>query len=265
VNPDLEKLIELQDADRELARLEQEIAALPRRVAEIEAQLADARSRADSARASLKAGEMARRKLEGEIQAVQQKISKYKEQMLEVKTNEQYKALTHEVEYAEQQIRAAEDKILESMVDAEAKEKALHTAEADLKAETAEIEKEKAQARARTEEDQKLQAEWGAKRKALREGVSAELLRHYDRVLKLRGTALAEAIDHKCAACQVMLRPQVNNEVRTNDQIVICDSCHRILYFVAEHQTQPETKGKRRSQHEDEAETSAPVDQASGT
>ena len=74
----------------------------------------------------------------------------------------------------------------------------------------------------------------------------------FDRIMNinLRGTALAEAIDHKCAACQVMLRPQVDNEVRTNQQIVICDSCHRILYFVAEHQppeeAEPAADGRRR-------------------
>ncbi len=247
MNPDLEKLIQLQEADRELARLAQEIAALPRRVAAIEAKLADARARAEAARGALKSGELNRRKLESDIQGLQQKISKYKEQMLEVKTNEQYKALVHEVEYAEKEIRSCEDRILESMVDAEAKEKELRAAEAELKAETAEIDKEKAEARARTEEDEKLQAEWQAKRKALREDSSGEVLRHYDRVLKLRGSALAEAIDHKCAACQVMLRPQVNNDVRTNEQIVVCDSCHRILYFIAEHQTRPEEKHDKQS------------------
>jgi uncharacterized protein len=38
-------------------------------------------------------------------------------------------------------------------------------------------------------------------------------------------------VDHKCSACQVMLRPQVYNDVRTQEQILICDSCHRILWY----------------------------------
>ncbi len=77
----------------------------------------------------------------------QQKISKYRDQSLEVKTNEQYKALMHEIQFAEQDIRTNEDKILELMVNAEAREKHVKAAEAELKAETAEIEKEKVQAR----------------------------------------------------------------------------------------------------------------------
>ncbi|MGI9102864.1 MAG: zinc ribbon domain-containing protein [Terriglobales bacterium] len=231
MNPDIQNLKDLQDADREVSRLSQEIADLPKRVAAIEAQLAASKARKEKASTAIKAGEGVRRKLETQIQDLQQKISKYRDQMLAVKTNQEYKALTHEVEFAQQQIREAEDKILESMVSAELQEKDLKAAEAELKQETAEIEKEKAEARARTEEDQKQLADWNARRSKLRTAITADVLRHYDRVLKLRGSALAEAVDHKCSACQVMLRPQMYNDVRTNEQFIICDSCHRILWY----------------------------------
>ena len=94
----------------------------------------------------------------------------------------------------------------------------------------AEIEKEKVEARQRTAEDEKQLAEWNAKREKARAGVDADLLRQYDRVAKHRGTGLSEARDHKCLACQVMLRPQTYNEVRAGAQVVICESCQRILY-----------------------------------
>jgi predicted nucleic acid-binding Zn-ribbon protein len=229
---DLEKLIQLQQADREIQRLEDEIAALPRRVAAIEAKLADTKAAVEKARAAIKADEGNRRKLESQIQDLQQKISKYRDQSLEVKTNEQYRALMHEISFAEQDIRKLEDKILEGMLDVEANEKTLKSAEAELKAETLEIEKEKEEARVRTSADEKELAEWQAKRDGLRSGIGGDILRHYDRVLKLRKSALAEARDHKCGACQVMLRPQVYNDVRTNEKILICDSCQRILYYV---------------------------------
>ncbi len=231
MNPDLQNLKDLQVADREIARLSQEIAALPRRVAVIEAKLADSKARKEKAVAAIKAGEASRRKHESQIQDLQQKISKYRDQMLGVKTNQEYRALTTEVEFAQQHVREAEDRILESMVAAESLEKDLKTAEAELKAEAAEIEKEKAEARSRTEIDEKELAEWKAKREKTRATITPDVLRHYDRVLKLRGSAIAEAVDHKCSACQVMLRPQVYNDVRTNEQIIICDSCHRILWY----------------------------------
>lgn len=231
MNPDIPKLKELQEADREISRLSQEIAALPRRVAVIEAKLADSRARKEKAVASIKAGEGSRRKFESQIQDLQQKVSKYRDQMLGVKTNQEYRALTTEVEFAQQHIREAEDKILEGMLATESQEKDLKTAEADLKAEAAEIEKEKAEARSRTEVDEKELAVWNGKRNTLRAAITPDVLRHYDRVLKLRGSAMAEAVDHMCSACQVKLRPQLYNDVRTNEQFIICDSCHRILWY----------------------------------
>jgi predicted nucleic acid-binding Zn-ribbon protein len=231
--PDIHRLIELQQADREIQRLQDEVAALPRRVAEIESKLAVTKAQVERAKATIKADENNRRKLEIDIQSLQQKISKYRDQSLDVKTNEQYKALMHEVGFAEQEIRIIEDKILEGMLDVEDNEKKLRVAEVELKAETAEIEKEKAEARQRTAEDEAQLATLNSQRDKLRGAIAGDLLRHYDRVLKLRRTALAEARDHKCSACQVMLRPQVYNDVRTNEQIIICDSCQRILYYVA--------------------------------
>ena len=119
----------------------------------------------------------------------------------------------------------------------------------ELKAETAEVEKEKAEAHARTAEDEQQLAVWNARRDALRAAIQEHIVRHYDRVLNFRGSAIAEVIGHKCAACQVMLRPQMYNDVKTNEQIVTCDSCHRILYFDPAHQPpeEPEvTNGRGR-------------------
>src|SRR5579884_1211734 len=140
---DLGRLLSLQAADREIARLRDEIAALPKRISDVEAKLTTARAQVENARGKIKAGESARRKYEADIQAERQKISKYRDQSLEVKTNEQYKALLHEISFAEQTIRSAEDKILETMVEAEDQEKLVRAAEAELKAQTAIIEREK--------------------------------------------------------------------------------------------------------------------------
>ncbi len=262
MNPDLEKLIPLQEADWEIARLKNEIAALPRRVAVIEEQLAGTRARIEKAKEALAADQRNRRRLETEIQGQQEKISKYRDQSLAVKTNEQYKALMHEIEFAQKEIRAAEDHMLEAMVDAETQEAERKSAEVELKEETAAIEREKTEARTRTEEDERQLAEWNGKRDGLRAGISAEVVERYDRVLAHRkDSALAEARAHQCGACHVMLRPQTYAEIRTNEQIVLCDSCSRILYYDPAHEPPaPEparSKSKRRAAAVDEAETGA--------
>ena len=138
-----------------------------------------------------------------------------------------------EIKFAEEKIAASEDKILEIMVAADTRKEALKKAEACLKADTAENEKEKESARLRTAEDEKELAELGERRKQLRSGVSEDVLNHYDRVLKRRGSALSAVHeDQMCSACRVMLRPQVFQEVMTNQQFITCDYCHRILYYV---------------------------------
>jgi uncharacterized protein len=229
--PDIENLLKLQDADKEIRRLQDEIAELPKRVAAIEQKLAGTKTQLEKAQSAIKADEAARRKYETAITDLRGRISKYRDQSLDVKTNEQYKALLHEIQFSEREIAANEDKILELMVNADARDKEMKVAQAELKAETAEIEQEKEQARQRTAEDQKLLAEWNAKRNQIRTGVNEDLLRHYERVSKFRGTGISEVRDHKCMACQVMLRPQTYNDVRSGQQTVVCDSCQRILYF----------------------------------
>ncbi len=233
MNSDLEKLIDLQQVDSRIAALRTEVAALPKHVQEIEAKLAGSKARVEAAQSAMKADDSAKRKHEGDIQDQQQKVSKYRDQSLNVKTNHEYKALMEEIRFAEEKIAASEDKILEIMVAADTRKEALKKAEGVLKADTAENEKEKESARLRTAEDEKELAELGERRKQLRSGVSEDVLNHYDRVLKRRGSALSAVYeDQMCSACRVMQRPQVFQEVMSNQQFITCDYCHRILYYV---------------------------------
>jgi predicted nucleic acid-binding Zn-ribbon protein len=231
MNADLERLIELEKVDRETSRLTEEVAGLPRRVAAIEAKLAEHKAAVEKAKAQIKSNEANRRQLEADIKGFQEKIAKYRSQSSSVKTNDEYRALMHEVEFAEKQISGCEDKILELMVAVESEDKALKLAEAELKTEAADVEKEKAEARIRTAEDEKLLAGLKTKRVELCSGVNDSTMAHYDRVMRQRKSAIAEAREQKCMACFVMLRPQTWQEIRTNEQIVTCNSCGRILYY----------------------------------
>jgi hypothetical protein len=235
MNQNLVQLIELQQVEKEIARLRAEIADLPRRVQAIEAKLADANQRVAKAQSAIKADEAARRKHESEIQGHNEHISKFREQSLGVKTNDQYRALMNEISFTEEEIRTLEDKILETMIDADAKQQELKKAQQELKEDAAEIEKEKAHARAKIAEAEAQLAGHVAHQQKLRSGVDADLLEHYDRLKRARGTALAEALEQRCTACQVVLRPQVFNEVRMDIGTVYCDSCSRILYYDPAH------------------------------
>src|SRR5258708_12510872 len=116
MNADLAKLIELEKVDHEIARLTEEVAALPRRVALIEERLAEHKAEIEKAKAAIKSNEASRRKHESDIQGFQQKIVKYREQSSSVKTNDEYRALIHEVQFAGKEITDAENKPLQLII-----------------------------------------------------------------------------------------------------------------------------------------------------
>jgi len=92
MNPDTHLVNRLQTLDNRIGVLEKEIAALPKHVAQIEKALDSHLRRLDADRAALAANQKDRKKLEGDIQIQEQKISKLRDQMLQAKTNEQYRA-----------------------------------------------------------------------------------------------------------------------------------------------------------------------------
>src|SRR5580704_1943335 len=153
--PDIANAIRLQTLDDRAAELTKEIATLPRHIAEIEKKLESHQRRLDHDRAGVAANQKDRKRLEGEIQSAEQKISKLKTQMMEAKNNDQYKAFQHEIEFCQQEIRRHEDSILELMSSAEPLDKAVKAAEAALGVEKKGVEAEKAVAREKTAVDQK--------------------------------------------------------------------------------------------------------------
>jgi len=247
MNADLERLIKLEQVDREIGRLSAEVAALPKRVADIEHQLSDAKAKVEQAKTAMKSQEQKRRSLESDIQSYQQKIGKFRDQSLDVKTNEQYKALMHEIEFAQAEIRKAEDKVLEIMEGGELFDRQVKASETELKTQSAQVDREKEEARALTSKDEARMKELQGERGGLRSGVNEDLLSLYDRVLKARKTALAEAREQRCTACYVLLRPQKWNEIKAGTEILTCDSCGRILFYDPAHEPPPPEPDKKKT------------------
>jgi uncharacterized protein len=229
---DLELVIRIQEIDNRLADLSREITALPKHIAEIEKKLVSHERKLEADRAALSANQKDRKKCEGDIQTQEQKISKLKDQMLQAKTNEQYRAFQNEIEFCEKEIRRLEDRILELMGESEPLEKAVKTAEAALKAEKSQVEAESQNARSRTAADEAASRELQQERAAIASRVNAAVVQQYERARKGgRGTGVAEAIEGRCSACHMALRLQFFQELKRGDKVMSCESCHRILYY----------------------------------
>jgi len=119
MNPDIEKLIRLQKADSELKRAEAALADAPHQRSLLDARLREEKARLETAKAGLAESQKERRQHEGALQDLEAKRSRYKGQLMEVKTNKEYTAMLHEIEAVEREIRAREDQILGEMEKAE--------------------------------------------------------------------------------------------------------------------------------------------------
>src|SRR5208282_5639303 len=128
---------------------------------------------------------------------------------------------------------------------ADARKEELKQAEAALKADTVANEKEKEHARQQTAEDEKELAELNTLRQELRANVEEDTLRHYDRVFKLRHSALSAVHeDQMCSVCRMALRPQVFQDVMRGEETITCDSCQRIMYYVPPPPKPPEAEAE---------------------
>jgi predicted nucleic acid-binding Zn-ribbon protein len=233
MNADLERLIALQRLDTDARDAERRLADAPEREKALDARLEAARQRVGAAKERLAANQNARRTLEKDVAVHQGRLSKFREQAMAVKTNQEYHAIQHEMAFAQAEIKTREDQILELMVQADELTADVRHAEAALAAERSAVEVDR---KSLAEELTALKVSlerMAGERKATVLGIRPEVLAIFDQVANRRGgVAVAEAREGICTICHVRMRPQIFNMVRRNDEIVQCEHCQRVLFFV---------------------------------
>ena len=235
MHPDLERLIRLQDTELRIKHYLERIEQLPIRMAELESKLNGTQQQLNSNKDRLAKLASEKRKLEGSILDLEQKISKYKGQLTEVKTNEQYRSLLNEIEFGNSQIRKIEDEILLIMEEEEKLRREVSRLEQQLSGELAVVNVEKKAAETEVDEDRKLLAAAESDRNLLAGSIDPTLYDRYTRIASVRkGVALARAADESCQGCHVRIRPHLLTQVMSGETIVACDSCDRILYWKTE-------------------------------
>ncbi len=234
MSPDLDRLIGLQQLDSTIEEARRRIAAHPARLAEADLRLAGAKDQLEAAKTRLKENNEARRALEKDAAMYQARVAKFKDQLSAVKTNREYQAIQHETETAQKDVSAAEERVLERMMEADAISADIKQAEAVLAAQQKEVAAVKADLERELAVDQETLARASQQREAVLASLNPRLLALFEQVSRVRkGIAICSATrDGLCSVCHVRLRPQVFQQVRQNDAIVQCDSCQRILYYI---------------------------------
>jgi predicted nucleic acid-binding Zn-ribbon protein len=243
MHPDLAMLVVLQSHDIEAKRLRGQIAALPRQLAALQARAAAAAAQRAALLDLIAKEETLRRRQEFEIADLRQKLARTQKKIDLSTTSVQVTALEHEAAFARAQINRLEDAELESMERGEALDAQRALAEAAVADSAQQLEQE----RARTDEllarARAALAEVDALRVALRTQIAQsdtgeDSLSIYDRISHSKGTAVAQALNQRCSACQMMLRPQRWNDLRDNtpgsassQTLMTCENCGHLLYY----------------------------------
>ena len=233
MNADLQRLIDLQRLDSTAHDAQRRLTEAPDREKAMSARLEAAKEKVVAAKARLADNQTARRAIEKDVAVHQGRLSKFREQAMAVKTNQEYHAIQHEISFAQSEIKRLEDGILERMVEGDDLAAMVKRAETDLATEQKAIEADKKMLAVEISEMQAALTRSASERAALVASIDPQVLATFELVSKRRnGIAVAEARDGICTICHVRLRPQVFNTVRRNESIVQCDSCNRILFFV---------------------------------
>ena len=234
MSPELERLIQLQHLESAIAEARAHITAHPQRLAEADARLAEADRVVQEATQRLEDAQEARRTVEKDAAVYQARLTKFKDQLSAVKTNREYTAMQHEIETAQKDLGAAEEKVLERMLAIDDLTEEVKRAEAARTLEKKAVDAEKAALATEVTGLEKTLTETTAARVAVVASVEPRLMSLFEQVAKLRkGVALSMVSrDGLCSVCHVRMRPPVFQQVRQNDAIIQCEYCQRILYWV---------------------------------
>lgn len=231
--PALTSLIALQDVSARAEDARRRIAEAPGRIQALDQQLAGALKALDDAKAALTATQTARRGLESECGVAQQKVSKYKDQLMEAKDNRQFHALQHEIATFSEEVQRIEGLIIEKMLALDEQTATVKAAEAALARDKQSVAAQKSAIDTEVAGLKQSLEALVTERASIAASVPKAVLSTFDTVFKARkNLAVVKVIDGLCEGCRVRLRPHLFNQLRAADTIIQCESCQRIVYYV---------------------------------
>lgn len=231
----IEKLLILQDRDRQILRLKNELSRIDPERAQLTAKASGAQSSLEAAKLRVKQIETDRKKLELDVEGKKQQIEKYSLQQFQTKKNEEYRALAHEIEVCKQDIIKLDDQQIELMEKAELAQKDVQAATQVANEARKVMEGQITDLKAREENLKKELAALEANRQQLAEAVDESVRSRYERLLKNKGSNVVVGVQHAvCGGCHMKLPAQLIVSCQAQQEIVTCSNCGRILYYTPE-------------------------------
>ncbi len=221
----------LQEIDLNIAELRRQEDEYPRRMQAVDDEIQARQQEMEGEKAKLSELVKNEKSAKIEADAVRGKIAHYKDQLLSVKTNKEYSALLKEIEAAEKKVDSVEETIIGYMIEMDEHHAHIKKIEGWFKSEKEKLLAEKAKLEAELKKTRERREQLEREHEEIANQLPEQVVKTYNKVQGLRGTALAEARDEFCMECHVRLRPQVYNDLKHNNRLITCDSCDRILWY----------------------------------
>lgn len=227
----IEALLELQDIDLKLDWVQERRRTIPSEIHELKSRIEERVTKKKELKDNLRKLELRTRKLESELESAEELLKKYRFQLNEVKTNEEYKKAQEQIVHQEAKIKELEDQVFESMeslekfkCDLPVLEKEIDEEIINLKKRVIDLEEE-----LRRLGDDYLQ--FASQREARKHRIPQNLLAKYEKLREVRGGQVIVPVDGSvCGGCRAELPPQLIIDLKSTDKLGVCDNCGRFLY-----------------------------------
>ncbi len=235
VETTIDLLVRLQEADNVISKIDALLESIPSELGGLSASLDAAKNESRRFHEKLKETAKLRLAKEREVEDKTAAIAKAKGKLNDVKTNQEYTAVLHEIDNMEKAISRLEDEqlsLMEELDENRAREKEfvekLEKEEAGFK--RLKIEKEAEIERIKKDRQAALEV-----KNEIASQLEPNILARYNKTLLMReGKAVVELKDGYCSACHQSVMQQVSLEIRTNAAVHSCQFCDRFLYVAKE-------------------------------
>lgn len=228
----IEKLLVLQDRDRKIRRIESELAHIEPERQGLKGKTSTAQAQLENAKLRVRQAESDRKRLELDVEAKKTQIERYANQQLQTRKNEEYRALAHEIETCKADINKIEDQEIELMEKAEQAQKDVATWTKTFDAAKKLADDQIAQLGIREQNLKEELAELKSNREELASAVEGGVRGRYERLIKSKGENVIVGVNHGvCGGCHMKLPPQTLVACQSDQDVVTCNSCGRILYY----------------------------------
>jgi uncharacterized protein len=232
VNSELEQLLVLQDRQQKIRQIQAEIRTLPLERAHLESQLAATAAGVDVLKLKARQVEVERKRLELDVGTRNESIARLKTQQYQTRKNDEFQAISHEIERYGNEIHKLEDEELELMIEADKLKGEVEVAEKNARTTKDTISRQLTDLETKSKALGSQQQEFEKERETLASKIDADLLDQFERLFNSKGDAAIVAVEHGvCTGCHMKVTTATASRVKAGKEIVNCEQCGRILYL----------------------------------